>query len=94
MSDTPILCETVIEGGKHWPYTAHRGSLRRLIDMQGGANVGMPFYNPQNPLERGPRKSDASDRANKIGSPGSDAFYLAPAASGRSWRNRPTGTAV
>ena len=52
MNDTPPLYETIIEGGKHWSYTAHRGSLLRMIDLEGGANVGMLFYNPQNPLER------------------------------------------
>jgi urea carboxylase-associated protein 2 len=46
------LYETVLEGGKHWSFTARRGTLLRLIDREGGANVGMLFYNPQNPLER------------------------------------------
>ena len=46
------LYETVLEGGKHWSFTARRGTLLRQIDQQGGANLGMLFYNPQNPLER------------------------------------------
>ena len=49
---TAILYETVIEGGKHWSFTARRGTVLALIDGQGGANVGMLFYNPANPLER------------------------------------------
>ena len=49
---TAPLYETVIEGGKHWSFTARRGTLLRLIDVEGGANVGMLFYNPENPLER------------------------------------------
>jgi uncharacterized protein len=44
--------ETVIEGGKHWSFTATSGRLLRLTDVEGGANVAMLFYNPQNPLER------------------------------------------
>jgi urea carboxylase-associated protein 2 len=46
------LYETVIEGGKHWSFTARVGTALRLTDMEGGANVGMLFYNPANPLER------------------------------------------
>jgi urea carboxylase-associated protein 2 len=44
--------ETTLPGGKHWSFVARRGSGLRLIDQEGGANVGMLLYNPQNPLER------------------------------------------
>ncbi len=44
--------EALIEGGKHWSCTVRAGTQLRLIDTVGGANVGMLFYNPQNPLER------------------------------------------
>ena len=44
--------QTLLEGGKHWSFTARRGSGLRLEDVEGGANVGMLFYNPANPLER------------------------------------------
>jgi urea carboxylase-associated protein 2 len=44
--------ETVIEGGKHWSFTIRSGRQLRLTDVDGGANVGMLFYNPQNTLER------------------------------------------
>ena len=44
--------ETLIEGGKHWSFTIRSGMQLRLTDVEGGANVGMLFYNPQNPLER------------------------------------------
>ena len=47
-----ILYETHLEGGKHWSFTARRGSSLTLTDNEGGANVGMLFYNPQNLLER------------------------------------------
>ena len=52
MAEAGILYETVLEGGKHWSFTARRGLTLRLIDREGGANIGMLFYNPQNPLER------------------------------------------
>tara|TARA_R110000850_G_scaffold70053_8_gene155352 strand:+ start:8814 stop:9545 length:732 start_codon:yes stop_codon:yes gene_type:complete len=47
-----ILYEEVLPGGAHWSMELRRGSLLRLIDVEGGANVGMLFYNPRNPLER------------------------------------------
>ena len=47
-----MFYETLIEGGKHWSFTLRAGTQLRLIDREGGANVGMLFYNPQNPLER------------------------------------------
>ena len=47
-----VFYETLIEGGKHWSMMLRAGTQLRLIDRSGGANVGMLFYNPQNPLER------------------------------------------
>jgi len=44
--------QTLIEGGKHWSLTVRSGTLLRLTDKDGGANVGMLFYNPHNTLER------------------------------------------
>jgi urea carboxylase-associated protein 2 len=52
MSTHEILYEEEIAGGKHWSFTVKRGTVLRLIDPEGGANVGMLFYNPQNLLER------------------------------------------
>src|SRR5580704_7867088 len=52
MSIPAIPYETTLPGGKHWSFLARRGSGLRLIDQEGGANVGMLLYNPQNPLER------------------------------------------
>ena len=49
-SDEPY--ETLIEGGKHWSFTMRGGTQLRLVDRDGGANVGMLFYNPFNTLER------------------------------------------
>jgi urea carboxylase-associated protein 2 len=47
-----VFYETLIEGGKHWSLTVRAGTRLRIIDRNGGANLGMLFYNPQNPLER------------------------------------------
>jgi urea carboxylase-associated protein 2 len=44
--------ETELPGAAHWSMIVRRGRLLRLIDVEGGANVGMLFYNPQNLLER------------------------------------------
>jgi hypothetical protein len=52
MGTDEILFEEQIDGGKHWSLTVQRGMRLRLIDARGGANVGMLFYNPRNPLER------------------------------------------
>jgi urea carboxylase-associated protein 2 len=43
---------TRLEGGKHWSLTVRAGTLMRLVDLEGGANVGMLFFNPLIPLER------------------------------------------
>ena len=51
-SATSLLYEDILPGGSHWSFVMRRGTLLRLIDQEGGANVGMLFYNPQNPLER------------------------------------------
>jgi urea carboxylase-associated protein 2 len=47
-----LYYETLIEGGKHWSLTLRAGTCLRIVDRDGGANVGMLFYNPQNLLER------------------------------------------
>jgi urea carboxylase-associated protein 2 len=44
--------DTVLGGGKHWSLKLRAGTLLRLTDTDGGANVGMLFYNPENTLER------------------------------------------
>jgi urea carboxylase-associated protein 2 len=43
---------TELEVGSHWSLKLRRGSVMRLSDLSGGANVGMLFYNPENLLER------------------------------------------
>jgi len=47
-----IFHEALIEGGKHGSLALRAGTVLRLIDVQGGANVGMLLYNPYNLLER------------------------------------------
>ncbi|WP_158971932.1 urea amidolyase associated protein UAAP1 [Paraglaciecola sp. L3A3] len=48
----PILYQDTLPGGKHWSMRMRRGTSLRLIDKEGGANLGMLFYNPENLLER------------------------------------------
>lgn len=43
---------TRIQGGSHWSLRMRKGTCLSMIDSQGGANVGMLFYNPENLLER------------------------------------------
>jgi urea carboxylase-associated protein 2 len=52
MTEAGVTYETVIGGGKHWSLVLQVGALMRLTDTDGGANVGMLFYNPGNLLER------------------------------------------
>ncbi|WP_096085129.1 urea amidolyase associated protein UAAP1 [Agaribacterium haliotis] len=37
---------TTIAGGSHWSFIARRGTQLKIEDIQGGANVGVLFYNP------------------------------------------------
>ncbi len=50
--EVAVIYEALIDGGKHWSLTVRAGTQLRIIDRDGGANVGMLFYNPQNLLER------------------------------------------
>ena len=47
-----ILYEDTIAPACHWSLRMRKGTVLKLIDEQGGANVGMLFYNPDNLLER------------------------------------------
>lgn len=44
--------ETIIPPSSHWSLRLRRGTQITLTDLEGGANVGMVFYNPENLLER------------------------------------------
>lgn len=41
-----------LPGGKHWSMIVRQGLVLRLTDIDGGANAGMLFYNPNNLTER------------------------------------------
>lgn len=41
-----------LPGGKHWSMIVRRHARLRLVDLEGGANAAMLFYNPVNLLER------------------------------------------
>lgn len=43
---------TTIPGNSHWSLEVRRGAFMKITDIEGGANVGMLFYNPRNLLER------------------------------------------
>ena len=47
-----ILYKDTLPGGKHWSMRMRRGTTLKIVDLEGGANVGMLFYNPENTLER------------------------------------------
>ncbi len=47
-----VFYQDEIPGGKHWSMLMRKGTTLHLIDKDGGANVGMLFYNPSNYLER------------------------------------------
>lgn len=44
--------QTELKSGSHWSLRVRRGTILRLSDLSGGANVGMLFYNPEDLLER------------------------------------------
>jgi urea carboxylase-associated protein 2 len=52
MSATPILWEETIQPGAAWSHVLKRGTSLRLVDLQGGANVGGLFYNFECSVER------------------------------------------
>ena len=56
MTHTTTLGEPLhtgtLPGGAHWSLRIGRGKVLRLIDLEGGANLGMLFYNPLDLLER------------------------------------------
>lgn len=44
--------QTQLPAGAHWSLLMRRGTALQLTDVEGGVNVGMLMYNPQNLLER------------------------------------------
>jgi len=51
-ADAKIMYEDLIPGGAHWSLLMRRGTVLKLTDIEGGANVGMLLYNPIDKLER------------------------------------------
>ena len=49
---SPMLWEDQLLGGNHWSARLRRGTVLRMIDLQGGANVAALFYNADHMLER------------------------------------------
>ena len=47
-----VLYEDDIAAACHWSLRMRKGTSLKLIDNEGGANLGMLFYNPDNLLER------------------------------------------
>ncbi len=43
---------TTLPGNGHWSLELRRGTLMKITDIEGGANLAMLFYNPRNLLER------------------------------------------
>src|SRR5215510_8861564 len=52
MQQAAILWEETVAGAAMWSHTLKRGTALRLIDTEGGANVGAIFYNSENFVER------------------------------------------
>lgn len=52
LGDNSPLYSDTLPSGKHWSLRMRKGIRLRLTDLEGGANVGMLFYNPENLLER------------------------------------------
>lgn len=48
---TLVYADT-LPGGKHWSFTMRRNHRLKLVDVDGGGNAGMVFYNLENLFER------------------------------------------
>lgn len=49
---TNALYTYTLPPASHWSLKIQRGLELKLTDLEGGANIGMMFYNPENLLER------------------------------------------
>jgi urea carboxylase-associated protein 2 len=52
MEEISVLWEETILPGAAWSHVLKRGTALRLVDVEGGANVGAIFYNFECPVER------------------------------------------
>jgi urea carboxylase-associated protein 2 len=48
----PTLYQDTLTGGSHWSMRVRKGTLLTLTDLEGGANVGLLLYNPNDLLEK------------------------------------------
>lgn len=51
MTSSPLYTDT-LPGASHWSMKVKKGYALKLADVEGGANLGVMFYNPENLLER------------------------------------------
>lgn len=47
-----VIYSDILPGAAHWSMKMKKGYALRLTDIEGGANLAMLFYNPENLLER------------------------------------------
>jgi urea carboxylase-associated protein 2 len=52
MDSPSILWDETLQPGASWSHVLKRGTVLRITDIQGGANVGALFYNFECPVER------------------------------------------
>lgn len=52
LSTPTFLWEELVPAGHHWSGLIRRGTVLRLTDIDGGANVSALFFNPEDKLER------------------------------------------
>jgi urea carboxylase-associated protein 2 len=52
MSDSSVLWEETVQPGATWSHVLKRGTALRILDLEGGANVGAIFHNFECPAER------------------------------------------
>src|SRR6202022_1683010 len=52
MKETSLVWEETIPGGATWSHVLKRETSLRIVDLEGGANVGAIFYNFECPVER------------------------------------------
>ncbi len=52
MDDSSVLWEETVEPAASWSHVLKRGTILRVTDVEGGANVGALFYNFECPVER------------------------------------------
>jgi urea carboxylase-associated protein 2 len=52
LKDRPVLFEEIVQPGSTWSHVLKRGTVLKMTDIDGGANVGALFHNWENTAER------------------------------------------